>query len=81
MGATYFDLVRRFFPEASDEECDYLLWGATCFPMGGLMTVARQLKRNALAAEERKSVCMRCGELFDNGGKVTFEEVCECSGT
>lgn len=26
------DLVREYFPEASDDFCEMVLWGQTCFP-------------------------------------------------
>ena len=29
---TFRDLARRVYPDASDEECDYLLWERTGFP-------------------------------------------------
>ena len=41
---TWKDLVRSYFPEASDDECDYILFNETAFPMGGLETVVKQLE-------------------------------------
>jgi hypothetical protein len=29
---TYFGLVREYFPDATDKECDYILWEKTEFP-------------------------------------------------
>lgn len=29
---TPMDCVRYFKPEASDQECDFILWEKTCFP-------------------------------------------------
>ena len=40
---TWNDLVRRFFPDADDEQCDFLLWELTCYPHCGCLKVARQL--------------------------------------
>lgn len=28
------DLVRMIKPDATDEECDYVLWEQSCFPFG-----------------------------------------------
>ncbi len=74
--ATAQDLVRRFFPKATDSECDFWLWETTCFPMGSILRVARQLKRNAIAVKEKKSICPRCGSSFGNSGKVEFYDLC-----
>jgi hypothetical protein len=76
--ATTYDLVRRFFPEATDEECDFWLWETTCYPFGSILAVARQLKRNAKAISMCKSVCPCCGLMYDNGGKVEFHDTCGC---
>ena len=76
--ATYYDLVRRFHPRADDAECEYLLWEATAYPYARLMTIARQLKKSAVVIKQRKSVCMRCGELYENSGKVSFDGTCGC---
>lgn len=74
--ATTFDLVRRFFPNATDDECEFFLWETTAYPMGGLMTIARQLKQNKKAVDNNQSVCPCCGKSFDNDGKVSFYDVC-----
>ena len=29
----YIDLVKEYFPDASDDEADYILWEFTTFPM------------------------------------------------
>ena len=32
MSQTYGDLVREYFPNATDEECEFILWERTGFP-------------------------------------------------
>lgn len=47
---TWIELVKKYFPNVSDEEADFILWEKTAFPMGGLKVVEEQLKelsRNA----------------------------------
>ena len=41
---TWKDLVRKYFPNASDEECDFILWERTAFPLAGAKTVEEQIK-------------------------------------
>jgi len=41
---TWIDLVRDYFPNASDEECDFILWEKTAFPMCGFDKVKEQLE-------------------------------------
>ena len=38
------DLVKEYFPEADREECDFILWECTAFPMADIDTVKNQLK-------------------------------------
>lgn len=33
------DWVRYFKPEASDRECDFILWEQTCFPFSTKITI------------------------------------------
>jgi len=42
--ATWRDLVKRFFPDVTEEECNFILWELTCYPFGSVLQVARQLK-------------------------------------
>ncbi|MHB1023313.1 MAG: hypothetical protein ACYC0Z_12980 [Acidobacteriaceae bacterium] len=48
---TWHDLVRRYFPTASDSQCDKLLWNCTCFPFGTAETVERQIKAHAASGK------------------------------
>lgn len=44
---TWWDLVRKYFPEATDEECEYILWEKTAYPMGNVNTVEQHIKELA----------------------------------
>lgn len=48
---TWLDLARRLVPDAAEEELNDILWEHTCFPVGSVLQVARQLKTYA---KERK---------------------------
>lgn len=41
---TWSDLVRKYFPTATDRDADFVLWEHTCFPMGSAEDVEEQLK-------------------------------------
>jgi len=41
---TWMDLVKKYFPNASEKECDFILWEKTAFPLCDLETVERQLQ-------------------------------------
>lgn len=41
--STWYDLVRKYIPSASDDECDHILWEETAFPCAGLVHVEKQI--------------------------------------
>lgn len=41
---TWNDLIRKYIPKASDDECDYILWEKTCFPMGEYDVIEKQIQ-------------------------------------
>lgn len=41
--ATWLDIVREYFPDATEEHANLLLWEHTPFPMGGEFYVRRAL--------------------------------------
>ena len=41
---TWNDLVRKYFPDASDKTCDSILWEKTAFPLVGVEIVEKQLQ-------------------------------------
>jgi hypothetical protein len=44
---TWYDLVRKYFSSATDEVCEYILWEETCFPIGTLEDVEKQIRELA----------------------------------
>ena len=46
-GMSWNDLVRAWIPEASNAVCESLLWEGTCFPMGSVEQVERQIAEAA----------------------------------
>ncbi len=44
---TWLELVKKYFPNACDEEADFILWEKTCYPVGSAETVEKQLKKLA----------------------------------
>lgn len=43
-GMTWNDLVRRYFPDADDKACDYILWEKTAFPIADIETIEKHLQ-------------------------------------
>ena len=41
---TWNDLVRKYFPDADDETCDFILWEKTAFPCADAEHVEKQIK-------------------------------------
>jgi len=29
---SWYDCIRHYYPDATDEECEYILWEETCYP-------------------------------------------------
>lgn len=42
---TWIDLVREYFPDATEKECDFILWERTAFPVTGEETIREQLEQ------------------------------------
>lgn len=40
---TWIELAKKYFPDASDEEADTILWEFTAFPVADRETVEKQL--------------------------------------
>lgn len=40
---TYQELVKMYFPDITDEECDFILWELTAFPFCSLDMLREQL--------------------------------------
>ena len=42
---TWLDLVREYFPDATDEEGDYILWEHTAFPFASVKHIEMQIAK------------------------------------
>ncbi|GIN35710.1 hypothetical protein CHCC14600_2579 [Bacillus licheniformis] len=42
---TWIDLVRKYFPDANDKQCDFILWEKTAFPLVLAEIVEKQLQQ------------------------------------
>lgn len=59
-GMTWLDLVRKYFPDANEETCDFILWEKTCFPLGSPEEVETQIQKLAKETKhERKQQVQR----------------------
>lgn len=76
------EAVRKYFPEAAEEEADYILWNHTGFPAfldRGIGSLMKQIKRFKVLRSwkvpqcdfcgnaTRESVCCFCREVLDSG--------------
>lgn len=41
---TVMQLVKEYFPEADEKECEYILWEKTAFPLVSVETLCKQLQ-------------------------------------
>ena len=41
---TWVDLVRKYFPDANDKQCDFILREKTAYPSAPVETVEKQLQ-------------------------------------
>ena len=55
---TWVDLVRKHIPNATGEECNYILWNLTCFPLCSAEMVEAQIVE---LAKERGQAVERTG--------------------
>lgn len=44
---TWNDLIRKYFPDADDKRCEFILWEKTAFPLVPVETIERQLQEYA----------------------------------
>lgn len=52
---TYEDLVRRYFPDATDDEVGFILWEKTCFPFGTAEHIEEQILEFKASRENHSS--------------------------
>lgn len=43
---TWNDLVRKYYPYATDDDCDFILWETTSFPMTSAERVEQEIRDN-----------------------------------
>lgn len=43
---TVLELVKEYFPNATEKECEYILWEKTAFPMGSVNIIRKQLQEH-----------------------------------
>lgn len=44
---TWHDLITKYFPDADDKQCEFILWEKTAFPLVHVETIERQLQEYA----------------------------------
>ncbi|WP_197023480.1 hypothetical protein [Heyndrickxia ginsengihumi] len=49
---TWIELVKEYFPDATDTQCEFILWEKTAFPVTGEETIRKQLKEYKQELEE-----------------------------
>lgn len=69
---TGIELVRQYFPKATEDQCDYILWEKTGFPSfypsgeDPEEYFGRQLEKYRVAREIGMDVCACCGKIKHN---------------
>lgn len=43
---TWLDLVRKYFPDVTDQAANYILWEKTAFPLASVEHVEKQLQEH-----------------------------------
>lgn len=66
---TVHSFVQTVFPRIDPQDCVNILWGRTCYPMGSLKMVHKQLRHYVRIVKYGVPICMWC-----NG--FTREDVC-----
>lgn len=53
---TWHDLIRKYFPDADDKRCEFILWEKTAFPLVPVETIERQLQEYAEEVKKCQSI-------------------------
>lgn len=61
-GLTWFDRVRSYFPNATEEQCEELLWNCTPFPCGNAEQVEGALRAAHVAGGGTVAGALRFGD-------------------
>lgn len=43
---TVIDLVKEYFPDADEKECEYIIWEKTAFPLDNVENIRKQLQNH-----------------------------------
>lgn len=62
-------IIRAAIPDASDEECDYVLWSRTPFPIGKVTakSIYKAASRVLRAFNHKRRLCECCDNEITNG--------------
>ncbi|WP_226035728.1 hypothetical protein [Aquibacillus saliphilus] len=44
-GLKWYDVIRKYQPDATDDDCHYILWEHTAFPLTDEFTIHSQIKK------------------------------------
>lgn len=70
------DIVRQYFPDATEDDADYILWNQTCFPFIVSSDVDESIDHWKLQIAKYKcTVELLCGGPFRTGEEMQEEVV------
>ena len=75
---TYQDLVREYFPKATDEEVEFILWEKTAFPFASEATLREQLAlfRDRTQRLQERGPCPICHDAARNPSSKQIDAAC-----
>ena len=69
---TSIELVKEYFPKATKDLADFILWEKTAFPFGDETYLRKQLQTLAKAFKLGRTVCDCCGKIKDKAGMKSY---------
>lgn len=69
------DVVRLYFPSATDDEAMRLLWGATAFPVAGLCYIEGQLQELATLFAKEPDWLARCATYAEERLEAAYAAI------
>lgn len=72
---TGIEAVRRYFPDATDEQAEFILWNKTGFPAfleRGVGSLLNQIKRLKIALSWHLDCCYGCGNIQKTDGMLCY---------
>jgi hypothetical protein len=70
MSVNLFAVVREYFPNATDDECGFLIWNRTPYPMGRLENIRECLANFKSARDVGKYPCDICESFVDQPDSI-----------